>query len=343
MENKITLRRFDDMHFHPRTDELLAEVLPVTAYYSGRGIVMPNTLRGIFNDNDVMWYHDQIERVLDRMPIRPDFKPLMTIQITDNTTPKMIANAKRVGVVAGKVYPRGVTTNSNEGLCDFWSPKITETFRAMQSVGMLLLLHGELDLERTLVTKREEVFLSTLLRLVENFPDLKIVLEHISTAIAVRIIEQLSSNVAATITAHHLWITLNDCIGYGIRPHNICYPIPKGFDDRDALIKAATSGNPKFFLGSDSAPHKRENKECARGACGVYSAPILPQLLVDIFEKAERLHRLENFTSKFGADFYRLPLNEGNITLIKKEWQVPNQIGSVVPFLAGQCLKWQLV
>ncbi len=343
MNKRIALRRFDDMHCHFRIGPLLAEVLPFTAQYAGRGIAMPNTRpRAILNENDVTWYRGEIMRVLDGLPNWPYFEPLMTIEIRDNTTPKIIMEAWRAGAVAGKVYPLGVTTNSNEGLRDFFSKKIAETFQAIQDVGMLLLIHGELDQERTLVTEREEVFLPTFLKLTETFPNLKIVFEHVSTKATVKTVKQLGENVAATITAHHLCLTLNNVIGHGIQPHHCCMPIPKGFDDRDALIKAATSGNPKFFLGSDTAPHTREKKECAKGACGVFTAPILPQLLAEIFEKAGRLDRLEDFTSHFGAKFYGLPLHNGNITLVKKEWVVPEQTGSVVPFRAGTKLQWQL-
>lgn len=343
MDDKITLRRLDDMHCHFRVGSLLTEVLPFTAQYASRAIAMPNTRpRAILTAEDVVWYRDEINRVLDGMAKSPSFEPLMTIEVRDNTTPETIADARRAGAIAGKVYPLGVTTNSDEGLRDFFGQNISETFWAMEDVGMPLLLHGELDQERALVTKREEVFLQTLLTLAAKFPDLKIVLEHVSTRAAVKIVERLGKNVAATITAHHLCLTLNDVIGYGVQPHNACNPMPKDFDDRDALIDAATSGNPKFFLGSDTAPHPRDRKECARGACGVFTAPVLPALLVEIFEKTEHLDRLGDFTSRFGAEFYGLPLNEGSIVLVKKEWTVPDQIGSVVPFRAGTKLQWQL-
>lgn len=344
MNNTITLRRLDDFHCHFRTDALLNEVLPFTVRYAGRGLAMPNTRpRAILAGEDVAWYRAEIERVLNKIASGSQFEPLMTIEVRDSTTPDMITKAQKAGAVAGKVYPLGVTTNSNEGLRDFFSDKITETFRAMEDVGMLLLLHGELDCERTLVTKREGIFLPTLLALADKFPNLKIVLEHVSTKAGIKTVEQLGQNIAATITAHHLCLTLNDVIGYGIQPHNGCMPIPKDFDDRDALIEVATGGNPKFFLGSDTAPHVREKKECAKGACGIYTAPILPQLLTEIFEKAGYLNRLEDFTSRFGAEFYGLPLNKGVIILTKTEWLVPEQIGSVVPFLANTKLQWQLL
>ncbi len=343
MNDRIVLRRLDDMHCHFRVGSLLKEVLPFTAQYASRGIAMPNTRpRAILTANDVVWYRNEIERVLDETSNRHPFEPLMTIEIRDNTTPQIIVEASRAGAVAGKVYPLGVTTNSNEGLRNFESENISETFRAMQSVGMILLIHGEIDREQTLVTKREEIFLPTFLKLAERFPNLKIVLEHVSTFIAVENVRQLGKNVAATITGHHLCLTLNDVIGYGIQPHHGCMPIPKDFNDRKALIAAATSGNPKFFLGSDTAPHPREKKECFKGACGVYTAPVLPQVLAEVFEKAGRLDRLEDFTSRFGAEFYELPLNDGTISLVKSDWIVSEQIGSVVPFRAGAKLQWQL-
>lgn len=339
----LTLRKFDDMHCHFRTGELLKEVLPFTERYAGRGVVMPNIRpRAILTGKDVNLYRDEINRVLDGLCFTLYFEPLMTIEIRDKTTPAMITRARRAGAVAGKVYPLGVTTNSNEGLRDFFSKKISETFRAMQDLGTILLIHGELDGERVLVTKREEFFLPTLYRLVEKFPNLKIVLEHISTRAAIDTVKSLGDNVAATITAHHLCLTLNDVIGYGIQPHHGCMPMPKDFDDRDVLIQAATSGNPKFFLGSDTAPHPREKKECAKGACGVYSAPVLPFVLAEVFENAGCLEKLEDFTSKFGAQFYGLPLNRSTITLCKKEWIVPERFGNgtVIPFRAGTKLQW---
>ena len=225
---------------------------------------MPNTRpRAILTGNDVIWYRDEIKRAFDEMPNRYPFEPLMTVEIRDNTTPQMIAEAHCAGAVAGKVYPLGVTTNSDEGLRDFENKKISETFRAMQDAGMLLLIHGELDRERILVTKREEVFLPTLFKLAEKFPNLKIVLEHISTKAAAESVQQLGKNVAATITVHHLCLTLNDVVGYGIQPHHGCMPMPKDFDDRDMLIAVATSDDPKFF--SDRIPRLiREKGKSAR-------------------------------------------------------------------------------
>lgn len=345
MAYKIVLRRFDDMHCHFRYWPLLPQVLPCTLMYANRAVAMPNLKsRPILNAANAEWYHSEIKMVCKCAPNGHLFEPLMTIEIRDNTTPQMIEDARRVGVVAGKVYPLGVTTNSDKGLRDFFSHGILETFSAMQDTGMLLLLHGELDEERTLVIKREEAFLPTLIRLASMFPKLKIVLEHVSTEVGVDTVKRLlGANVAATITAHHLCLTLNDVIGYGIQPHHACMPMPKDFSDRDALIKAATSGSPKFFLGSDTAPHHQEEKECALGKCGVFTAPILPCLLAEIFEKAGRLEQLEDFTSKFGAEFYGLPLNKEKITLVKEPWTAPLKCGAVVPFRAGTEISWKLV
>lgn len=330
------------MHCHFRSDARLGVVLPLTARHFGRAIAMPNTRpRAVLTGEDVVWYRRLIQDVLDDRHIR-GFEPLMTIEIRDSTTPDMVRGAHAAGAVAGKVYPVALTTNSDHGLKDFRNADIRATFEAMQDVGMLLLLHGEIDHGRTLVTEREQAFLPMLHWLAEQFPGLKIVLEHISTARAVEAVSRLGNNVAATITGHHLCLTLNDVIGDGLRPHNGCMPTPKGFDDLDALVAAAMSGNPKFFLGSDSAPHMRENKECARGACGVFTAPVLLPVLAEIFEDADKLDMLEAFTSKFGAAFYGLEPNEGAVRLVRESWEVPGDYFGIVPFRAGETLQWRI-
>jgi dihydroorotase len=344
MPETITLDKLFDAHIHLRTTPILEQVLLFTVRCASRGIIMPNLKpRAILYAADITWYYDIICRALDAIPNGNYFMPLITIAIRDRTTPQNVAAARKIGAVAGKIYPIGVTTNSDEGLHDFFSTGILETFRAMQDVGMPALFHGELAGEQVLVTKREKFFLPTFVKLAEMFPNLKMVLEHVSSRDGVEVVKRLGPNVAATITPHHLMLTLNDVIGDGIRPHNCCMPTPKDFDDRDALIAAATSGNPKFFLGSDSAPHLRENKECAKGACGVYNAPVLAQTLVQIFERAGRLDMLDNFCSRFGMEFYGLRGNAGQITLIKEKWRVPAQCGSIVPFLAGTELNYRFV
>ncbi len=343
MVNKITVRRFDDLHVHFRRDERLGLVARQTVRYAGRAIIMPNTRPPIRTAADVLKYYGQIMEVLEVTAPDHTFRPLMTIQIRDDTTPYMIQKAHQAGAVAGKIYPLGVTTNSDNGLRDFFSPAIQDTFKAMADCGMLILIHGEVGADRLLVTDREQYFLTEVFqRLVERLPQAKIVLEHITTAAAVKMIHRMDDNVAATITAHHLWHTLNDVIGDGVHPHHACMPTPKRFQDRDALVAVAISGNPKFFLGSDSAPHTVGNKECAHGACGVYSAPVLPEVLAQLFDREQALNALVAFTSQFGAEFYGLPLNDGTITLKRQSWLVPPIINGIVPFWAGQELAWKM-
>jgi dihydroorotase len=262
----------------------------------------------------------------------------MTFRVMPTTTPAMVKDHKRVGATAGKLYPEGVTTNSEGGVKDLQS--LYPVYKAMQEEGLVLCLHGEVPGVFSL--DRETAFLETLRTLAKDFPKLKIVLEHATTADAIDTVVKLPANVAATITAHHLRITLDDVIGDKLNPHAFCKPIAKRPLDRDALVKAATSGNPKFFLGSDSAPHPVETKECACGAAGVYTAPVLLPVLAETFEEAGHLDKLESFTSRFGAEFYGLPLNDQYIELQRESWTVENQYGGVVPFMAGHKFNWKL-
>lgn len=340
----LTLPRFDDLHLHLRTAEMLKTVLPYTARYASRAIAMPNTRPvAVTTGETVELYRADIMSAHLATAQDYPFEPLMTIELRDGTTPQMVHAAHAAGAVAAKVYPRGLTTNSDHGLGSFQSKQTQACLRAMIDCGMLLLIHGEIDHGKTLVIYREREFLPTLLWLAGQFPDLKIVLEHISTEDAVNTVKQLGENVAATITAHHLFLTLNDVIGNGLQPHNGCMPMPKDFSDRDALIAAAISGNPKFFFGSDSAPHLKEKKECKVGACGVFTAPIVPELLAEVFEDNNALDKLEEFTSRFGAEFYGLPRNRGHIRLVREVWTVPEQCSGVVPFRAGETLRWRLL
>lgn len=346
MSETIVLPRFNDMHCHFRYHPMLSAVLRHTAEYCAHAIVMPNVRNeeipnGVVSASGVVLYRNAIQSILDSYSYKLDFTPLMTIEIRDSTTPEDIYEAHKVGAVAGKVYPLGVTTNSDMGLRDF--SNIPHTLRAMEEVGMLLLLHGESPEENVLVTEREKKFLPTLDMLSHNFGDLKIVLEHITTKNAVDMVLQLPENVAATITGHHLYLTLNDVIGNGIRPHNFCMPVAKRFEDRDALVGAAISGNPKFFLGSDTAPHLQENKECGCGCAGIFTAPVLPSILVELFDEFGTRDKLEGFTSQFGGDFYGLPKKEGMITLVKEDILVIDSFDGIVPFMAGKTLKWRLV
>ncbi len=261
----------------------------------------------------------------------------MTIQITESTTSEIVNIAYHLGAIAGKVYPVSVTTNSGNGVRDF--EKLFPVFGKMEKIGMRLLLHGEKP--DMFCLNREKQFLDILIKINKKFPELKIVLEHITTKEAVETVKSLK-NVAATITAHHLVLTLDDVVGNLLSPHNFCKPIAKFPKDRVALFEAATSGNPKFFFGSDSAPHLKERKECSSGCAGIFSAPVAIPLLAEIFEKEGRLNKLENFVSKFGAVFYDLPLNKERIMLVKEDWIIPQDYRDIVPFMAGKKLSWQV-
>lgn len=338
---ELTIRKPDDFHCHLRNGYMLDQVLPFTASVFGRAVIMPNTEPPILTDKDVFEYAENIiGQSLEQKLYQ--FEPLMTVQITESTTPEMVEKAHNARAVAGKVYPMGVTTNSENGVKDFG--KLSNVFKKMEEIGMLLLLHGEKP--DTFCLNREKEFLNILIKINKDFPDLKIVFEHITTRLSVEIVKELK-NVAATITAHHLVLTLDDVVGNLLSPHNFCKPIPKFPKDRNALFEAATSGNPSFFFGSDSAPHWKEKKECSGGCAGIFSAPVAIPLLAEVFDKKGRLDKLENFVSTFGAVFYNLPLNKEKITLIKKDWIVPekyrvNEFTDKVPFMAGKKLSWQV-
>jgi dihydroorotase len=339
---EITIPRLFDAHCHFRSDDRMQYVVPETARYARYATAMPNTRpRAILEASDVDWYRWQLYHVRDSMPDPQPFDPIMTTEFRDSTTPSIVEAAFRAGAKAAKVYPPDLTTNSEHGLRDFFSPKTLASFDVMQGLGMLLLIHGERNAPRSLLTDWERLFLPTLQRLRDTFPCLKIVLEHVSTKEAVDFVLRGDKYLNATITAHHLCLMLNDVLVGGTHPHHHCMPVPKSFEDRDALLAAAMSGNPRIFLGSDTAPHFREQKEGATGACGVYTAPILPQLLAEIFEAHGRLDRLADFTSSFGCAVYELPPVEETITLVKTPWMVREHIHGIVPFRAGAKLQWQ--
>ena len=338
----ITLRRPDDFHVHLRQDYLLTSVLPHTASVFGRALVMPNTKPAILTGEDAKRYYDDIYCLARKQEYRL-FNPLMTIQITDATTPEMIVEARKARVVAGKVYPVGVTTNSENGLSSFSTQKIKEVFHAMQEVGMALSLHGEMP-DPVFCLDREAEFLKrVLLPIAYTYRHLRIVLEHITTRKAVDEIRLLPKHVAATITGHHLCLTLDDVIGDKLSPHHFCKPIAKRPNDRESILEAATSGEDKFFLGTDSAPHFRGTKECASGCAGVFTAPMILPLLAEVFEQRGALDKLEGFTSVHGAQFYNLSLNDGTITLGKEPFVVEKEYAGVVPFKAGETLSWRVL
>jgi len=341
MTSTIELTMPNDMHLHLRQDEVLRVVLPHTTRQFGRALIMPNTKPAILTATDV----DRYRREILAASADPNFEPLMTIQILESTTREIVREAYVHGATAGKVYPDGVTTNSEGGVTDFSS--LYPALEEMEKTGMVLCLHGEVPGKDVFCLDREAQFLTTLEQLASDFPALKIVLEHVTTNEAVKIIETLPSNVAATITVHHLFLTLNDVVGGFIQPHHFCKPIAKRPDDREALLKAAMSGNPKFFLGTDSAPHTVESKECSGGCAGIFTAPVALPLLASLFEQHGSLHRLEGFTSTFGCSFYGLPQNERRITLKKQNWNVPHCIKGeekieVVPFMSGETISWQV-
>jgi dihydroorotase len=332
---KLTMRRPDDFHVHLRDGWTLKQVLPATAEVFARALVMPNTTPPILNASDAIRYRSEILGECGK----GGFTPLMTIQITDATVPETVRTASQAGVVAGKLYPVGVTTNSENGATDIKA--LYQVFGEMERAGMVLCLHGEEPGEFCL--ERESYFLDALEGLAGSFPRLRIVLEHLSSEEAVETVLALPETVAATITAHHLVLTLDDVIGGKLQPHHFCKPLPKTPADRAALIEAAISGNPKFFFGSDSAPHRIPTKECADGAAGVFSAPTALPVLAGVFEHEDALDRFEAFVSGHGARFYGLSPNEGAITLERRPWKGRlRYCGEYVPFMAGKPIDWRV-
>jgi dihydroorotase len=342
--DRLTLRRPDDWHLHLRDGAALASVLGDSARRFGRAIVMPNLKPAVRTTAQAMEYRS---RILAALPHGLKFEPLMTLYLTDDTPPEEIARAKTSGQVFGvKLYPAGATTHSDEGVT-----RLSRCFHAlekMEGLGMPLLVHGESTDPAIDVFDREQAFIEEVLGpTVERFPRLKIVLEHITTREAVHYVEVTGPNVAATITAHHLLLNRNALFLGGIRPHHYCLPVLKRESHREALVEAATSGNGKFFLGTDSAPHARGAKEAACGCAGVYTAHAAIELYAAAFEEAGALDKLEGFASVFGAQFYDLPLNADTITLERSEWRVPERLAfgaeELVPLRAGETVPWKLV
>ncbi len=323
------------MHVHLRQDDMLAQVLPHTTSQCAQALIMPNIMPPVLTADDMVAYQ---KAIVDLLPAGSTFKPLMTFKVTPNTTPIEITRLKDRGAVAGKLYPDGVTTNSQGGVTDFKA--LYPVYEAMQEAGLVLCLHGEMPGIFSL--DRESRFLTVLRDIAKNFSKLCIVLEHATTADAVACVKELSANVACTLTVHHLYLTLDDIIGDRLDPHAFCKPVAKRPEDRDALVAAALSGNSKFFLGSDSAPHSVANKECACGAAGVYTAPVLLPALCQLFEKHGKIELLQDFISGFAAKFYGLEDNNETITLVQKSWTVPDVYDQVKPFMAGQTLRWQV-
>jgi dihydroorotase len=335
--DSITIRAPDDFHVHVRQGDLLAPMVRATARYFKRALIMPNTDPPILTGETAGEYQDDIISVSP-----PGFQPLMTIKIVPQTTTYQIRFAYSKGIVAGKLYPDGVTTGSANGVRDFKA--LAPVFSAMEEVGLVLCLHGEDPGKDVFCLDREERFLETLQWILQEFPGLKVVMEHLSTAAAADFVRQYGQdNLAATVTAHHLDITLDDVIGGKLMPHHFCKPVAKRPEDRELLIQAVTEpGQTRFFLGTDSAPHLRGDKECDCGAAGVFTAPLALPLVAEIFEREDALPQMEAFTSVNGANFYGLPLNEGTITLVREEWTVPEQYDGVAPLRAGKTIRWKV-
>ena len=344
MTERITLTRPDDWHLHLRDGAALARTVPDSARCFGRAIVMPNLRPPVMRTEDALAYR---ERILAALPAGSDFEPLMTLYLTDRTEPDEIRRARDSALVhAVKLYPAGATTNSDSGVTDV--ARVDAVLDAMRECEMPLLVHGEVTSGDVDVFDREAVFIERVLApLVARHPGLKLVLEHITTAEAAAWVRNAPPQIAATITAHHLLINRNAMFDGGLRPHAYCLPVAKREHHRQALVAAAISGDPKFFLGTDSAPHARADKEAACGCAGLYTAPLALELYAEVFDAAGALDRLDDFAGVHGACFYGLAPNEARVTLERASAPVPRALpyadGEVVPFRAGGDTRWRLV
>ncbi len=343
MTDTLTITRPDDWHIHFRDGAAMQSVLPDTARVFGRAIAMPNLKPPVVNVADAAAYRDRLRAAAGGT----GFEPLMTLYLTDNTQPDEIRRARTSGFVhAVKYYPAGATTNSDSGVADL--AKAYKAIAVMEEVGMPLLLHGEVVDAEVDVFDREAVFIERhLTRLLRDFPELKIVLEHITTRQAAEFVAAAPANVAATVTVHHLLYNRNAMFRGGMRPHMYCLPVLKREQHRQALVAAAISGNPKFFLGTDSAPHAVGAKETACGCAGIYSAHAAIELYAEAFEDAGALDRLEAFASFYGADFYGLPRRADTITLRRESWIAPARLALgdevLIPLRAGETIRWRVV
>ena len=343
MTQEITLTRPDDWHLHVRDGDALNTVVPHTAAQFGRAIIMPNLRPPVTTAVQALAYRDRIRAAV---PAGMNFEPLMTLYLTDNLPPDEIQRAKDVGVVAVKLYPAGATTNSDAGVTDM--RKTYRTLEALQRAGLLLLVHGEVTSPDIDLFDREAVFIDTqLIPLRRDFPELKIVFEHITTKEAAQYVTQADRFTGATVTAHHLLYNRNAIFTGGIRPHYYCLPVLKRETHRQALVQAVTSGNKRFFLGTDSAPHPAQLKEHATGCAGCYTAHAAIEMYAEAFDAAGALDQLEAFASFNGADFYGLPRNTGTITLRKESWTPPESFvfgeAELKPLRSGEVLPWRLV
>ncbi|ALG67012.1 dihydroorotase [Beggiatoa leptomitoformis] len=341
---QITLTQPDDWHLHVRDGVAMASVISATARCFARAVIMPNLKPPITTLAQAEAYR---QRICSALPEGATFQPLMALYLTDNTNPDEIVRLKASEqVVAIKYYPAGATTNSESGVTDL--RKVWHLLETMQQYDVPLLIHGEVTTASVDVFDREKIFIEHILDpIIQAFPALRIVLEHITTLEAVEYISAQADNIAATITAHHLLMNRNDLFNGGVRPHHYCLPILKREQHRQALLQAASSGTPKFFLGTDSAPHARHTKETTCGCAGMFTAPAALELYAEAFEQVNALDKLEGFASFYGADFYRLPRNKRTVTLKKQAWQMPTHWAfgndEVVPLRAGETIQWQLI
>jgi dihydroorotase len=342
--NTLTITRPDDWHVHVRNGEILKAVLPHTAQQFARAIIMPNLKPPVTTVEQALIYRDEI---LAAVPKSADFTPLMTLYLTATTSESEIRKAaESEHIHAFKLYPAGATTHSDSGVSDIKAAY--PLFAAMEKYQIPLLIHGEVTDTECDIFDREKAFIDRfLIDIVKHYPDLRMVLEHVTTADAVQFVESASSNIAATITPQHLLYNRNALFVGGIRPHYYCLPVLKREQHRAVLVNAATSGNPKFFLGTDSAPHTTSTKENACGCAGCFSAPIALELYAEAFESADALDKLEGFASFYGADFYRLPRNSSKVTLEKTSWEIPavyseNNV-SITPLKATERINWKVL
>ncbi|WP_436785111.1 dihydroorotase [Stutzerimonas frequens] len=343
MSDRLTLLRPDDWHIHLRDGAVLPHTVADVARQFARAIIMPNLVPPVRTADEAEAYR---QRILAARPAGSRFEPLMVLYLTDSTTPDDIRRAKASGFVhAVKLYPAGATTNSASGVTAI--DNVFDVLETMAEVGMPLLVHGEVTRGEIDIFDREKYFIDEQLsRVTAKFPTLRVVFEHITTRDAVQFIQAAGANVGATITAHHLLYNRNHMLVGGIRPHLFCLPVLKRNLHQEALLDAATSGNPKFFLGTDSAPHAQHAKEAACGCAGCYTAHAAIELYAEAFEQRQALDKLEPFASHFGPDFYGLPRNTDQITLVREEWEVPTSLPFgeqlVIPLRAGERLHWRL-
>ncbi|WP_293268516.1 dihydroorotase [Neptunomonas sp.] len=339
----LTIQTPDDWHLHLRDGDMLAETVAATARCFHRAIVMPNLVPPVINAEALLGYQ---QRILAARPEGSKFEPLMTLFLTNQTSAEDIISAKKAGAVAAKMYPAGATTNSAAAVSQLEA--LYPVFEVMQEQGMLLLVHGEVTDHHIDIFDREKEFIDQkMVHIVEGFPNLKVVFEHITTSDAAQFVAGASDNVAATITPQHLLLNRNDLLVGGVRPHNFCLPVLKRNTHQQALREVVKSGSPKFFLGTDSAPHSKEAKENACGCAGCYSAWSAIELYAHVFEELDSLDKLEGFASHFGADFYGLARNSGTLTLVREDWTIPSEIilpngKPIVPFFAGETVHWKV-